>query len=157
MFGSRLVRAAALTVALSLAVSGCAAEPDPEDVDARASSIDVLQTEDVGKVLVDGEGAVLYVFAPDLAEAVSCTFTCATNWPPFVASESVTPDAGDGVEQALLGSLKNPSGGEVITYNGWPLYRYAADKKPGDHTGQDRYLNGGDWFVMAPSGKPRTS
>lgn len=148
--------ASAVIAALAVLISGCSA--DPKDVDARASAVDVLHTPDAGNVLVDGKGAVLYVFAPDDAKTVSCTFTCATNWPPFAGPETKKAVvAGKGVDQSLLGTMANPGGGTVVTYNGWPLYRYAADKKPGDHTGQDRYLNGGDWFVMSPSGKPRRS
>lgn len=134
------------------AASGCA--PDPQDVDDRASGVEAVDVGDLGDVLVDGKGAVLYVFEPDNAETVSCTFTCATNWPPLVAPEGSSVTAGAGVDPDLFGTTPNPSGGEVVTYNGWPLYRYAADKQPGDHLGQDRYLNGGDWFVMTPSGTP---
>lgn len=144
----------ALAASIALGASGCTAT-DPKDADARASAVEVLRTADVGDVLVDGKGSVLYVFAPDDAEAVSCTFTCATNWPPFTASSEGAADAGDGVDASLLGTIDNPSGGKVITYNGWPLYRYAADKEPGEHKGQDRYLNGGEWFVMDPSGSPQ--
>ncbi|PPF87503.1 hypothetical protein C5E07_16280 [Pseudoclavibacter sp. RFBJ3] len=144
--------ATAVVIAITTSLSGCA--PDVGDIDARASAVDVLTIDEIGEVLVDGEGAVLYVFAPDEAEAVSCAFTCATNWPPFVAPEGKSAVAGDGVDQALLGAIANPSGGEVVTYNGWPLYRYAADKQPGEHKGQNLYLNGGDWFVMTPAGEP---
>jgi len=148
-------RLAALAVAIAIAMSVTGCGPDPEDVDARASEVGVLETDELGGVLVDGKGAVLYVFDPDNQEAVSCTFTCATNWPPFVAPEGEGAIASDGVDQSLLGTIKNPSGGAVVTYDGWPLYRYAADKTPGEHKGQDLYLNGGEWFVMAPTGVPR--
>jgi predicted lipoprotein with Yx(FWY)xxD motif len=142
----------AAAVALAATLSGCA--PSAEDIAARAASLTVLQTDDVGDVLVDGKGAVLYTFEPDNAETVSCTFTCATNWPPFDAIEGTPPTTGEGVDPDLLGTLPNPAGGAVVTYNGWPLYRYAADKNPGDHKGQDRYLNGGTWYVMTPEGEP---
>lgn len=145
--------AAAVAIMVAVSVSGCG--PDPEDVDARASAVDVIEAGELGDVLVDGKGAVLYVFDPDNAEAVSCTFTCATNWPPFIAPDDKGVIAGEGVDQSLLGSIENPSGGEVVTYDGWPLYRYAADRTPGEHKGQDVYLNGGEWFVMAPTGEPR--
>ncbi|WP_185148918.1 MULTISPECIES: COG4315 family predicted lipoprotein [Streptomyces] len=32
-----------------------------------------------------------------------------------------------------MGKLPNSAGSHVVTYNGWPLYRYAADKAPGQH------------------------
>lgn len=152
MFRLKIFASASVVITVIAALSGCAI--DPVDIDARASVVEVITTSELGEVLVDGKGAVLYAFEPDNAEAVSCAFTCTTNWPPFVAPEDKSAIAGDGVDQALLGAISNPMGGEVVTYNGWPLYRYAADLTPGDHKGQDRYLNGGDWFVMTPSGTP---
>lgn len=143
---------ALVILAVTAALSGCA--PDPQDIADRAATVTVLDSEELGEILVDGKGAVLYIFKPDDAAAVSCTFTCATNWPPFTAVEDAVPVTGDGVEQELLGTMANPAGGEVVTYNGWPLYRYAADRAPGEYNGQDRYLNGGEWYVIAPDGEP---
>ncbi|MFJ9683803.1 hypothetical protein ACIRP2_38210 [Streptomyces sp. NPDC101194] len=54
----------------------------------------------------------------------------------------------------MLGTLPDSADGRVVTYHGWPLYRYAADKAPGQHRGQDVFLNGGEWYVMTPDGKP---
>jgi predicted lipoprotein with Yx(FWY)xxD motif len=52
-----------------------------------------------------------------------------------------------------IGSDRNPSGGRVVTYNRWPLYRYIGDSKPGQASGQALDLNGGLWYVLSPSGK----
>lgn len=144
---------AAAVVALMLSVSACAGEPSELD-EVRASTITVEDLPELGEVLVDGQGSVLYVFEPDDAATVTCTFTCANNWPALRAIEGSTPSAGDGVEGELFGTLDNPADGQVITYNGWPLYRYAADKNPGEHRGQNVYLNGGAWYVMQPDGQP---
>jgi hypothetical protein len=48
----------------------------------------------------------------------------------------------------------DPSGGWVVTYNGWPLYTYRSDVEPGSDNGQDIDLNGGYWYVIRPSGEP---
>jgi len=40
-----------------------------------------------------------------------------------------------------------------VTYGGHPLYRYTADAKPGQTTGEGVNLFGGGWDVVAPSGK----
>ena len=42
----------------------------------------------------------------------------------------------------------------MVTYDGWPLYTYTGDVTAGQTTGQGIDLNGGDWYVMRPSGKP---
>lgn len=138
---------------IALTAVGCAGAPSERD-EVRASTITVLDSPELGEVLVDGEGSVLYVFEPDDAATVTCTFTCASNWPPLRAIEDDTPTAGEGVDPDLFGTLPDPAGGEVVTYNGWPLYRYAADKSPGEHRGQDTNLNGGVWYVMQPDGQP---
>lgn len=144
------------TVACSLLLAGglmaCTASSD--DIAERASAISLVEHGEFGEILVDGQGNVLYMFEPDAAATVTCTFTCAQNWPPLEAVDGATPSAEDGVDAQLLGTLPNPSGGEVVTYNGWPLYRYAADKAPGEARGQDTNLNGGMWYVLTPEGKP---
>jgi hypothetical protein len=56
------------------------------------------------------------------------------------------------VKASLVSSDPNPSGGQVVTYAGWPLYLYVADPKAGTDNGQGINLNGGLWYVMAPSG-----
>lgn len=58
-----------------------------------------------------------------------------------------------GVKQRLLGSDPDPAGGRVVTYAGWPLYGYIADIGAGTANGQALDLNGGHWFVLAPSGR----
>ncbi len=54
---------------------------------------------------------------------------------------------------SLLGSDPDPAGGRVVTYAGWPLYTYVADTSAGAAKGQALNLNGGLWYVLAPSGK----
>jgi glutathione peroxidase-family protein len=45
-----------------------------------------------------------------------------------------------------------PGGGEVVTYNKWPLYTYLGDGAAGQANGQDVKLNGGKWYVITPAG-----
>jgi hypothetical protein len=44
-------------------------------------------------------------------------------------------------------------GSTQLTVDGWPMYTYAGDSKPGQATGQGKNLSGGLWWVIAPSGK----
>ncbi|MFL4910454.1 hypothetical protein ACJ6WF_46930 [Streptomyces sp. MMS24-I2-30] len=144
---------AAIAVGLFATLVGCTGH-DSAKADARASAIAVLDTKDLGNILVDGKGSVLYIFEPDNASTVSCTFGCETIWPPLMAVDGASPAAGAGVDGSQLGTLPKPPSGYVVTYHGWPLYRYAADTTPGEHSGQDVFLNGGNWYVMKPDGKP---
>jgi predicted lipoprotein with Yx(FWY)xxD motif len=107
----------------------------------------------LGVVLVDGRGRTLYMFVPDKRKRVTCTGTCAAVWPPLKLPAGKKPKARGKARASLLGSDKDPAGGRVVTYKGWPLYLYVADRKPGDATGQALDLNGGLWYVLSPSGK----
>ncbi|MDP3062075.1 MAG: cupredoxin domain-containing protein, partial [Chloroflexota bacterium] len=57
----------------------------------------------------------------------------------------------DGATASLLGTTKRKDGSTQVTYNGWPLYYWWKDAKPGDTLGQNV---GKVWFVVAPDGKP---
>ncbi len=103
---------------------------------------------------MNSNGYALYVFAPDNHRAVTCTGACAGTWPPLMLASGSRPAAGAGVRLALLGSDPDPAGGRVVTYDGWPLYTYAGDVQPGQANGQDIDLNGGEWYVIRPSGRP---
>lgn len=108
---------------------------------------------DLGTVLVDANGYALYMFPPDHQHEVTCTGACAGTWPPVLLTPGQQPAGGPGINPALLSSLPNPEGGQVATYNGWPLYTYAGDTVPGQITGQALDLNGGYWYLMRPTGE----
>ena len=107
----------------------------------------------LGTVLVNGKGLTLYMFVPDKRRKVTCVSTCAAVWPPLKRPAHGKLVAKGAVKSRLLGSDRDPAGGRVVTYHGWPLYTYIADKTPGMATGQAINLNGGLWYVLAPSGK----
>jgi predicted lipoprotein with Yx(FWY)xxD motif len=65
---------------------------------------------------------------------------------------SGAPQAGTGVVAAKLGTTRRTDGQTEVTYNGHPLYYYAADTGPGQTQGQDLNQFGGTWHVVAPTG-----
>jgi predicted lipoprotein with Yx(FWY)xxD motif len=107
----------------------------------------------LGPALVNAQGRTLYVFAPDKGRKVTCVSACAAIWPPDFLPSGKQAVAAAPVKQSLLGSDRDPAGGQVITYAGWPLYTYVADTAPGHATGQALNLNGGLWYVISPAGK----
>jgi predicted lipoprotein with Yx(FWY)xxD motif len=107
-----------------------------------------------GVVLVNSAGRALYTFAPDKATKVTCTGACAKIWPPLMLSGGAKPKGSGGVKASLLGSDPNPSGGRVVTYNGWPLYTYVTDTTAEVAHGQALNLNGGLWYLISTSGTP---
>ena len=109
------------------------------------------------KILVDGDGYALYVFAPDDRRAVTCSGTCALTWPPLTVPPGTRPATGQGVQPDLIGTDVGPGGTPVVTYDSWPLYTYSGDVQPGTASGQAIDLNGGAWYVIRPDGSPITA
>ena len=106
-------------------------------------------TVSLGKILVDGKGMTLYLFEKDKRGGPStCSGACAALWPPVISSGKVT--AGSGVKASWLGLTTRSDGTKQVTYNGWPLYHYAKDKKAGETTGQDLTSFGAPWYVVSP-------
>jgi predicted lipoprotein with Yx(FWY)xxD motif len=144
-----------------LLAAGCASAPaggrpasGTRAPGSRAVTVMARRLPDDGTVLVTSKSYALYMFAPDKRRAMTCTGACAATWPPLRLPPGSRLVAGTGVKRALLGSDPDPSGGRVVTYNGWPLYTYTRDFQPGLATGQDLNLNGGEWYVIRPSGQP---
>ena len=119
--------------------------------------VDTRVVGSLGSILTTPAGQVLYMFPPDAERQVTCVDACALAWPPLTVEAGIRPRAGPGVEQSLIGTVPDPGGGPpVITYDGWPLYTYREDIRPGVASGQGVYLNGGYWYVMSAAGQPLT-
>lgn len=121
-------------------------------------SLMLISLPGLGAVLADGEGHTLYMFPPDARRQVTCTGPCAGSWPPLAVQDDVRPMTGPGVDARLLGRVPDPNtGGQVMTYGGYPLYRYAGDVDPQSANGQALILNGGPWYVLDADGQPITT
>ena len=120
-------------------------------------TVGVRQVDGLGDVLVDGQGRTLYMFAPDAGRGVTCTGPCPGTWPPLVIATAHATRAGAGVIAAEFGTVADPNtGARVVTYAGYPLYRYAGDVTARTADGQALFLNGGPWYVLDPDGQPVT-
>jgi predicted lipoprotein with Yx(FWY)xxD motif len=102
-----------------------------------------------GSLLVTASGMTLYHYTPDKHGLIKCAGACAKFWPPLLVSGKAKPKAGAGANAAKLSTATRPDGTTQVTYAGLPLYRYAADKKPGDAKGQGVE---GTWFAVASTG-----
>lgn len=154
---------AVLVALLALVTGACggsaSVSPASSPSKATAASAPTVKTATksvAGKsqtILVDGKGLTLYYFTPDKGGTVTCTGTCAQNWPPLRLPAGVsTPIAGAGVT-GKLATVSNPEGGLQVTYHGWPLYYSVKDKDTEDTYGQGV---GGKWFVVTPDVTPAT-
>jgi predicted lipoprotein with Yx(FWY)xxD motif len=105
-----------------------------------------------GTMLFDSRKQAMYVFERDGDGRTVCYGECAKAWPPVYTVGD--PVAGAGVKPGLLGTLNRRDGTRQVTYAGRPLYFYAHEG-PGQVLCHNVNLNGGYWWVLAPSGKRR--
>jgi predicted lipoprotein with Yx(FWY)xxD motif len=146
----------AITVgALALApAAGCGdagtASAGPEKSGAsKRVTLQVVQSR-YGKVIADSTGEALYLFTRDGRGPSRCYGACATAWPPFLTKSKPRP--GTGIAARGLGTARRRDGKLQVTYRGQPLYYYVADS-PGKILCQNVHEYGGDWLVIAPTGK----
>jgi predicted lipoprotein with Yx(FWY)xxD motif len=119
-------------------------------------SLSTRAIKGLGTVVVNSQGRTLYTFAPDKAKKVTCTGSCAVVWPPLKIGAGQKASVSGGLKSSLVSSAPDPSGGRVVTYNGWPLYLYQVDQVAGTDHGQALESSGGLWYAIAPSGEQIT-
>ncbi|GAA1809397.1 hypothetical protein [Agromyces neolithicus] len=125
---------------------------DTPVVDSGAARVDVDAFEGAGEILVDGQGRALYIFEPDEAAEVTCTGGCADKWPPLATVGDAEPEVGEGVEASMISTVTAQDGARVLTFDGWPLYRYTSDQA-GEVSGSGKDQNGGVWWALTPTGE----
>jgi predicted lipoprotein with Yx(FWY)xxD motif len=140
------------TSAPTVPVTGQSTDTPSAAAPSGPAAVNVGQNAVLGSFLVDSKGMTLYIYTKDTANTSTCTGTCANNWPPLLTSGA--PTAGTGVTASLLGSITRADGGIQVTYDGRPLYYFAADKAAGDTKGQGVK---NVWYVIDPNGKSVTS
>lgn len=141
---------AAATSQAGSAAAASAPAPAPTSAPAPAAATTDLKTADssAGRIVVDGKGMSVYVYAKDVKDSgrSACTGGCLQSWPPVLAAADA-PTA-DGVA-GTVGTIAAPDGRKQLTVNGMPVYTYAKDVAAGDILGQGV---GSVWHLVAPSG-----
>jgi len=140
-----------LTVTVVAAACGGSSKSAP-----RGNSTVATADTSLGTILVDRDGATLYLFAKDSGGASSCTGACAKAWPPATPS-SARLHAGAGVKASLLTTITRGGGAKQLSYDGHPLYTFSGDKKAGDLNGQGSNAFGASWYVVSPQGASITT
>jgi predicted lipoprotein with Yx(FWY)xxD motif len=139
-----------LVISLGLVATGCGgAIPSSNGGPASVK----LMSSKLGHFLVDGQGHTLYLFMGDQRGESYCTGACAAVWPPLETSS--TPRAIGGISSSALGTIMRADGDRQVTYDGHPLYYYAADAStPGKTKGEALEQFGAEWYLLGSSGKP---
>jgi predicted lipoprotein with Yx(FWY)xxD motif len=131
------------------ATTAPAATAAPAAPMAKAVTLQIGGNDALGKFLTDGDGNTLYLLTKDPKGTSNCNGQCATSWPPVIPDGQ--PTLKDGVSSALISTTLRADGSKQLTYNGWPIYYFEKDQKPGDTNGQG--VNN-VWWVVSGEGNP---
>jgi predicted lipoprotein with Yx(FWY)xxD motif len=131
-----------IAASITLGVGAASAAPAKAKVSLASTAL--------GRILVDGHGRTLYLFANDRHGKSTCTGACAAFWPPLIASGK--PVAGSGLRSTLLGTTRRPDGRLQVTYNHHPLYTFAKDVRKGDTNGEELNAYGAEWYALSSAG-----
>ncbi len=140
-WGLPLLLAAVLGVGAAMAATA--------SMHSSGGTVKVMKSGKYGTVLVSSTGLTLYRYALDKKGVSVCGTGCVQLWPPYLVKGTSKPTAGPGATAGMLGTIKRANGAVQISYAGFPLYMYAADKKPGAMAGQG-FQN--HWYVVSATG-----
>jgi predicted lipoprotein with Yx(FWY)xxD motif len=140
---------AGLAAALSLTVGLNSAFASNHSAGATGPRVGVASSG-LGRILVDGRGRTLYLFAKDKHGRSACSGQCAGFWPPLIASGK--PLATAGAKASLLGTTKRADGRLQVTYNHHPLYMFVKDASKGQTNGEAVNAFGAQWYALSSAG-----
>jgi len=101
----------------------------------------------VGKaVFTDPSGMTLYYESTDVSGKIQCSGPCAAIWPPLLAPSGVSTLPAVFAVPGRFAVVTNPDQKSQITFNGWPLFAFSKDTKPGDQNGEGV---AGRWHVAS--------
>lgn len=98
-------------------------------------SVNVATKSGLGSYLTNATGFTLYTFRVDTQNSgtSACTGGCSEKWPAFYAANLNLPS---GLGTTSFSVITRPDGSKQLAYDGWPLYYFGDDMKPGDTNGQ---------------------
>jgi len=144
---SLLFTIAAIAVGASLTVGLGSASASTRS--SSAAKVAVASSQ-LGRILVDGRGRTLYLFAKDRQGKSTCTSNCAGFWPPLIATGKTL--AGAGAKTSLLGTTRRADGRLQVTYNHHPLYTFVKDVRRGQTNGEELNVFGARWYAVTAAG-----
>ncbi len=104
-------------------------------IGGQSYSVGIAYKSSFGFYLTNSSGFTLYYDSADTPNSgnTTCTATCQANWPIFYNSTLNFPP---GLSSSQFKTITPFGTMKIVTYNGYPLFYWANDAKPGDATGQ---------------------
>lgn len=118
---------------------------DSSEAGEEAASGVQLVDSDLGKILADSDGKVLYLFTKDSGTTSACAGDCAKAWPPLHGPSEPRV----GLDDEDFATITGTDGEPQTTFYGHPLYYFSGDAAPGDINGQGV---GGVWWAVDAEG-----
>ncbi len=143
-------RAMAIPGIAVLAVGGLAAVPAASYAAGNGVLLTTHTIRGYGQVLANRQGFTLYSLSSEGSGKVTCKATCWKFWPPVLvpATASVkTVSLAAGVDGAI-GFTSQHGNTKQLTFDGYPLYTFVKDTKPGQVNGEGIVAFGGTWGML---------
>ncbi len=102
--------------------------------------------------LANSAGSALYTLQGD-SDGSKCDQACTHVWPPMTVVEAL-PSNTPGLDAGKIGTIQRADGSLQVTYDGHPLYVYAADGGAGRTAGHGVNDKWGQWSLVGPEGAP---
>ncbi|HEY7060106.1 MAG TPA: hypothetical protein VII06_01395 [Chloroflexota bacterium] len=142
--------------AAAVAAAAPSGAPAPRPTQADSPLVLTRKTTPLGDVLADRDGRTVYVFTDDDAAVtgrqtgLTCVEDCADDWPPLEFNSTRRPIVGEGLDQALVSTVRRDGRTQQVAYAGRPLYYWGGDYAASELRGQGV---GGNWYAMSPRGE----
>ncbi|MBW4030667.1 MAG: hypothetical protein HIU57_08380 [Acidobacteria bacterium] len=110
--------------------------------------LEALRVKGSTPVLVNSSHETLYLLSSEKSSHLHCSGACLTYWPPVLVKKSIARvSLGPGV-RGKVGFVARPGAMKQVTFNSYPLYRFAGDGRAGSTNGEGLVSYGGTWYVL---------
>lgn len=141
-----------VAVAATVVLAGCGSSGGSSSSGSSSAGSETIGTASGsgGTYLTGAAGRAVYLFDADTNGTSACTGACTAAWPPVLTDGAA--GASGSAKSADLATIRRPDGSTQLTYQGHPLYYYAADTKAGQTNGQGSTAFGASWWLVTPDG-----
>ena len=104
-------------------------DDDDDDTAYYAFMVQLTNTDDGNKILVDASGYPLYTYSSDNSTS-SCYGPCASRWPPLILNGDFDFEALPPLNSSDFSLIKRKDGFEQLSFKNAPLYYSIKDRSP---------------------------